>query len=414
MHDLGVGDRSAIERLLEQKKELIRLFLIAAVLAFGVGTLASLFVSEAFVPPWSTVLLCGTLIVLALLFLLKDLFSALVFEDEFDAIVFLDRARNRSIPIEDYRFSESLYATLRAVAAENRALHADWDNAPLVPARDAKPRTQSEKPSYFSIVKVTVDPATNVPPKSVRLLEEAAHFVLLEELSLHLSSYFNDRGDDDYVREMGRDDIPEFLLRNRVLNLLSTPIEQREIFLKAFPDSAKRPDGEIYSVYGSDGSVFSRFDLVLPRGSSVRASADGGITVETRRLSFSMKATYTGSAAVVGRPFIEEYAKLSYDDVATQEMSICLKGKIKTFSLLTNAGWRYYRWLDSFRQRLKTTCDFDTFQTAIGWRLVETVLYTFRHLQLRPGGGPSIATSADDSGIAKEVGPETPPPHASA
>jgi len=378
MGNVGSENLGAIEKILAQKKDLVRLFLIAAILGFGVGALASLFAGQHSIPPWSIVATCALLVLLSVALLLQDLRATLTFEDEAHAILFLDSALNKLIPVEDYTFSESLHRTLRAVKAESKALHADWDNDPLVPRPKAKGESvaKDESPKYLYVVKMTLDREKTPVPKAVRLLEEAAHFVLLEELSLHLSGYFNDRDDDAFVREMSREDIPDFLLKNRVLNLLSTPIEQRDIFLKTFPDAGTRPEGVICSLYGSDGSVFSRFDLVLPHGSSVHASLGGGITVETKRLSLTMKATYTGTSAVPGRPFVEHYIKAPYDSVASRNVHISVSGRVKALSLLTSTGWQYYRWLDSFRRRIQETCDFRTFQEAIHWRAVETFLYT--------------------------------------
>ena len=368
-----------IGAILSQKKELARLFLIAAMLGFGVGTLASLTAGQHSIPAWSIATVSGLLIILSFLLLMQDLLAKLLFEDKARAIVFIDPAQNKLIPVEDYRFSESLYRTMRAVAAESKAIHADWDNDPLVsPPKAQRERLQkkADAPRYATVVKVSKDQERTPTPKSARLLEEAAHFVLLEELSLHLSTYFNDRDDDAYIHEISREDIPDFLLKNRVLNLLCTPIEQRDIFLTAFPERDKRPNGVIYSLFGSDGSVFSRFDLILPHGSSVHASSDGGITIETRRLSLTIKATYTETSASPSHAFVEQYIKVPYSSIASRNVIISMSGRVKPFSLLTSSGWQYYRWLDSFRRRLQLTCDFESFQKAINWRIVETFLQT--------------------------------------
>jgi hypothetical protein len=225
---------------------------------------------------------------------------------------------------------------------------------------------------------MAADREAHPPPKSVRLLEEAMIFVLVEELSLHLSSYFNDVREDSLVKEYSREDIPVLLLKNRVLNLLSTPVEQRDIFLTAYPAEGSRPKGEVYSLYGSDGAVFSRFDLVLPAGTTIQQSEQGTIRIETRRLVLELSARYTGSASVVSPSFARNYLGMDFDDVIPLKVTVALSGRVKPVSLLTSSGWQYYRWLDSFRKRVRRSFDFPTFQADIHWDVIEPLLLSMR------------------------------------
>lgn len=369
----------AIEEILSKKRDLIRLVIIATIIAFAVGALSSLLASQTTVPESIVVVLSMLLLTASMFMLAREFVGSLRFEDVLGAVVFLNLNGNEILRVEDYRFSESLCKTLTAVKAESKAIYADWESDPLVKksATKTKAPRAGDVPKYFSVVKVTVSDDENKPPTSVRLLEEAANFVLLNELSYHLSAYFHNN-DNESVHELNREDIPDFLLKNRVLNLLSTPIEQRDIFLKAFPRSGTDPKGVIYSVYGSDGSVYSRFDLVLPHGSFVRASNDGGVTIETKRISLTMRSKYTGTMAVPSRRFVEQYVGYPYRAVSPLNMTIYLSGRVKAWSLFTSSGWQYYRWLDSFRQRARLSFDFEAFLDSIHWRAVETFVHTFR------------------------------------
>jgi len=186
---------------------------------------------------------------------------------------------------------------MAAVKAESRAIYSEWENDPLVqkkergepspaPADRGHNPEAREKTSYISIVRVEVDDDHLTKQKASRLLDEALQFVLLEELSTHLSTYFTN-SNSDQISELSREDIPAFLLQNRVLNLLTTPIEQRDVFLKAFPSQENRPDGVLYSLWGSDGSMYSRFDLNLPKDSKVSFLSRGALRIETKRLDLA-------------------------------------------------------------------------------------------------------------------------------
>jgi hypothetical protein len=59
-------------------------------------------------------------------------------------------------------------------------------------------------------------------------------------------------------------------------------------------------------------------------------------------------------------------------------VSICFSGRVKAKSLLFSSGWQHYRWLDSFRESLKRSFDFRTFQAKINWDLIENLLYCLK------------------------------------
>lgn len=393
-------ENNLLAEILNGKKELVRLFVIATVLAFSVGALASLFAAQTILPEWSVITIAALLILISFGLLARDLASSLSFEEEFEGVIFLDPDRNEILSVRDYVFSEKLQKTLLAVKAENKSIYSEWEKSPLVQRPKSKePMAKStnddvsDRPTYISIFKVTVDEKSETPPLAARLLEEAASFVLIEELSLHLSTYFNDSKNDSYIKEYKREDIPSFLLKNRVLNLLSTPIEHRDIFLNAFPDSAKRPQGELCSIWGSDGSMYSRFDLVLPHGTIIQHSDVGSVKIETKRLSIELTAKHSRSGAVVGNAFLANYVGVAPRSIECRKLPISLKCRIKPASLFSSNGWQYYQWLDSFRDRLRKSMDFPTFQNDIHWQIIEPLLYSMRNRQ-KP---PKTSSSAIDA-----------------
>lgn len=379
-----------LAHILTEKKELVRLFVIAAILSFSVGALASLFAAQTAVPKWSVITIAVLLILISFALLARDLTSSLSFEDEFDGVIFIDPKRNEILPVKDYEFSEKLHKTLRAVKAENKSIFSEWEKHPLVPLPNAeepneeKDSTSNKRPSYISIHRITIDENAKPIPMAALLLEEAASFVLLEELSLHLSTYFNDSEDDSYIKEYKREDIPSFLLKNRVLNLLSTPIEQRDIFLDGYSNVTTSTDGELFALWGSDGSMYSRFDLVLPQGTSIKHSDVGSIKIETKRLSIELTAKYSGSTAAVSNAFLKDYIGVEPFSIECRYLSLKFKCQIKPTSLFSSSGWQYYQWLDSFRSRLRKSFDFPTFQDEIHWQLIEPLLFSMRNQQKPP------------------------------
>jgi hypothetical protein len=367
--------------ILGEKKKLLHMFVIAAVLAFSVGTLSGLLIEQKIVPHWMVLASQILLVGLSFVWLGKDLVSSLSFKEDISAVIFIDKHSNELLEVRDYEFSRNLQKTLRAVKAENKAIYNEWDNDPLCsPTANPSPVHSEETtstPFYISIVRMKVE--EHKVPTAAKLLEEAASFVILEELSIHLSTYFNDSTNDYFIKEYSRNDIPAFLLKNRVLNLLSTPIEQRDIFIKMQQQHIPHiPPGELFSVWGSDGSMYRRFNLVLPKGSTIHYSEIGSINIETNRFAFELSAKYTGSHAVVDPTFIERYVGADSDSIELRKVTISLSGRIKPLSLLSGSKWEYYEWLDSFRSKLVAACDFKAFQQQINWDVIKPLMYSMR------------------------------------
>lgn len=382
---------SFLASILSEKKRLLRLFVIGAILAFSVGTLSGLFVAQTFIPQWMVLVSQVLLAVGSFVWLGKDLKLSLSFNDKLEGVVVIDTNKNEVLSVRDYKFASSLRDTLRAVRAENKAIYSEWEKEPLCRPEDDQPLTDrpDSKLSYISILRVSPE---QKHPMAARLLEEAASFVLVERLSIHLSGYFNDAESDSFVKEYCREDIPSFLLKNRVLSLLSTPIEQRDIFMKVA--SQKQPPGELTAIWGSDGSRYSRFHLSLPQGTTIEQSEVGSIKIETKRFAFELSAKYDGCNAVVDEIFIDKYIGVDFPDVQCLKLNITLTGRIKPMSLLSGSGWVYYQWLDSFRDELKATCDFETFQESISWPAIKAGLFAVRK-QHRPMVPPLKEKSKD-------------------
>lgn len=375
---------SMLESILSQKKELFRLFLIATVLALAVGVLSGLATTQTLIPPWATGVVATFIMLGSLALLASDLRSSLRFEDRISAVLIVDPERNALVAVKDYDFSEDLVTTLRAVKAENQSIYSEWTREPLVPLRIGSESTalgqptKEGSPTFVAIVKVNDEHSISRRSEAARLLEEMSAFILVEELSMHLSTYFNDSEGDERIAAYRRDDIPGALLRNRVLNLLSTPIEQRDVFLSAYPRKEQRPDGEIHALWGSDGSRYSLFELVLPTGTTVQAAEHGSIRIATKRFSIEIAGKYSGTTAVVSRAFLARYVGVDPNAVACLNFSITLTGRINPLSLFTSKGWQYYLWLGSFRETLRKKCDFEVFQQEIHWGVIEPFLFAIR------------------------------------
>lgn len=368
--------RNTINQIIDEKKELIQLVLVAVVLAVSLGIFTNLIATKlAFWTIWISALTS----IACLGALINRLVKKLSFDDEVKAVVFFRPTRNSLVPVKGYDFAQDIARTIRAVEAENKSIFSSWANDPLSKPREPSPRPEGERDKqYIALSRTNVDDPEMLPkPRSVDLLEEMAQFCLLETLSTHLRDYF-DHANSGAIEELQRIDIPELLHANRVLNLLTTPIEQRDIFIEAFPDPDKRPAGEIHSLWSSDGAMYNRFDLVLPDNSKVTIPEAKTIRLETTRLIVEIKVGYPGTSANTPHLFEEAYLKIPADEIDTRDLIVGVKGRIKPLALLSSKGWADYQWIDSFRERVRSEWDFEEFLRRINWASIEALLYCQR------------------------------------
>ena len=396
---------------LAERREFLSIVIIAIVLAIGTNLLASWISSSA--PDrqahslWLGILLTSLpLVYLALRLVASRHISHLV-----EAVFILDPDENQLVPVPRYKFSEDLCRTLQAAFLENEALEAAWKAEPLSISlssgndesndpnptdRDSGSDTVTKKEdtprsSYIAIVRQRKS-ETTTRPRSAIILQEAVEFVILDELSTHLSGYFQNLPENDkLVTEYTRKDVPNLLLENRIVSLLTTPLEDRAVFLEcSFADNP--PPGEIESIIGSDGSMYSRFNLTLPKDTKVSRPAPGVVKLENSRLVLELAVHYEGFSANLPMGFEESFLGRSFGRLEPHLVHIRFAANIKLPALLQASGWEYHKWVDSFAKSLEEFASFDEFIEHIGWRIVATQL---RAMRIDSRHQPKIPTDAN-------------------
>lgn len=373
-----------VKRVMQSRRNLCQLLIVAVLLALGVNLIASWFVHEFTTKPWVISVVGLLLIITAGLYLIRFLIKESSVNQKFKAALIFDQKTKKHVRIEQNDFSEEFNKSLRAIIVENKALKTAWESEKVFERADkssstekndavATPRKKSsdEKISYFSIVqKETKSEDNTSSPKSI--LIEIVEFCMLEFLSLHLSSYFgHNRHEENRIVTVEREHIPGLLLENRVLSLLSTPIEDRQIFVQSGINKHP-PDGVIHSIYGSNGAVYERFNLILPKGTSITRPQPGVIHLEHRHFSMTMKCSFGCYSLNLPRYFEALYIGSDSKKLDPRQLDISISAQLKSSSLTLLSGWVYYQWIDSFMEYLKEKVSFDSFLERIDWQSTST------------------------------------------
>ncbi len=380
-------NKEILNSILSQRADLIKLIFVVFLLALGTGLIVNYltiqFEFKAQILIWSGI----SLVVVVFVYLITTILLSCKRKISIQSVILFDK--DKIISADRYKFSEKLSETLKAVFLENEALKQSWssDFEKKEVKREIKnedddnlekEKSKTKEVEYYSIVRYEIDEKeTNANSK--KILKEAVEYVFIEELSNHLSSHFNNYNNEDkIIKESTRSDFPSILLENRIINLLSSPFEDRPIFLKAKMSKVKEK-GEIVAIMGSDGSRFSRFDLVLPKKSKVVRKDNGLLQIKSPRLTLDFKLTYKGFGAVLPRGF--EYNYMGYDqrEITAKHIDLELNISINRLSLLFNKGWNYYNWIDSFTNKLDEIFSFERFLKKIDWDSTLTRIIATNH-----------------------------------
>jgi hypothetical protein len=346
--------KSIVSDSLENRSGLIKLFLITVILAFSINTLSNL-LTLLFTSPtrfsYCLLTLGMGLFCTAILWLIYPVYSPKSTIKEFNSVIVFDNISHEIIRIPDYEFSEILRRTQKAMCIENEP----WKSA------------------YLKTCCPGWDHNTEKKIRSSREINELIEFVLLEWLSLHLSEYFNnsDSRKLGLVRDYLREDIPELLLKNRVLSLLTTPPQDR----KPFMDMAHYPEeGEIVTIVAGEGYRYDKFELKLPYKCQVYRSSDGKLTIDSARLRLSFRCEYSGFGAVIDHELLQYYANCDFQKVDVRKLDVRVEVQIKNGVLFNIKYWELYHWVDSFINNLTIKLSFDTFLEDINWPTVKAIL----------------------------------------
>jgi len=350
-----------VQGIVISRKSLIELVTVAILLALGVNLIASYIITLPIFSHLVILLMGAILCFISMLYLLvSHLLGRRIENRGYKAFLIYNKKKNEIIPVPRYAFSEGIYRYMQSAFVENTALKTLWEKEPL---RGLSVGDQHKR------------------NKSAQLLLEAVEYFVLSRLSTHLTDYFADESfKKENLKVYLREDVPEVLLRNRFLEMFSRPMENRPAFIeKTFGEDRH---GEIVGAYGSNGVIYERFDLVLPKESIVRRPKDYRIEIETKKLKMSVTVRFEGFNTVLPEGFEQYYLGIDdWQDITEYEVDIDIEVLMKLWAFFSGIGWEYHHWVDSFLNAIENDVSKDAFFDRLGWEAVYTLLQCFNRKQ---------------------------------
>jgi len=340
------------ELIVASRANLLEIVVVAVGIALGVHLLA---VGVLVKLQWSGLaiaILGGSLILIGCAYLISREFPTINRDFMFEGILPVIAKTHDVIPIDRYEFAEDTARHLNALAAENKALASAWADNPLS-------NFQFERGHEGVLVKGS---------PAAKLAREALEYFVLNELSLHLSQHFsnNPRIKESEIVTFGRRDIPSVLLENHFLELFSKPMEEREVF-SPLPKIRVTHGSKVVFAMGKGGAIYDEFELILPRAAKISRLDPSTILIRTKRFGMQIGVGFDGFGANLPSGFAKLYTGHKHSDIEVFKIDLNIKIWFNWWSLLTNSGWEYYRWLDSFLDRMAQGFSFERFLLDIGW-----------------------------------------------
>ncbi|MBP1640853.1 MAG: hypothetical protein H6Q17_2436 [Bacteroidetes bacterium] len=337
-----------IREFLSNRTNVIEIFIVAILITLCINLITTTcYELLDFSNKDEMLLLLGIIILLLSVayFILKIVWKTNI-KKVFSGFILINKKDKLPVDCDGYDYLEELRRNLDAGFAENKALEHIWMND-----------------------------SANRKEKNL-LIIEATEYYLIDELSTHLTDYFNLRGlDKKQLVQISRNDIPDILFSNRFLELFSKPMEQRASFINDIDkkDKNERVGRIVYSM-GGNGAVFKYFDFVLPKGSKVAKNEDY-IEIDTKRFTIKIKVDYEGYGNVLPKGFEKYFLGFNpFEDVYATEIGIEVLVKFKFESLFYRNGWDYYEWIELFLEKVEKNFSQKNYFEAINWKQVYTQL----------------------------------------
>jgi hypothetical protein len=260
----------------------------------------------------------------------------------FNGLLIFHTRNNEIIDIPRYHFSSKVREYLLNGLTENPCLRELWD-------QDQGQGFERE----------TLD------SEKLKLMEEAAVYYVLFDLSQHLNDYFaGDEFKGEKLREYTRKDLSDIAEANRFLDLFSTPLDRRSRKHEAH---------------------YVPFVLKLPDKSNVRPHTESGFEIETKRMCMRISVTLGVRETDLPADFRRVYLRLdemTKSETHTLEVSLYVSVSFKLRAFLSRTGWGYYWWVDSFLSALDGKFSEIAFFEGIEWEKASIIIEsTTKHTQ---------------------------------
>ena len=249
-----------------------------------------------------------------------------------------------------YYFAEQFHRVASAVFHENPRFHDQWTKG-ISAKWDGRDGSEGGGAS--------------------RLAKELAEYVAIRSLSSHLTSHFNDSGiPGSKVRKFTREDLSEVVLKNRVLELISRDMEDRE----GFEETLNGPYASKVSSVSSVNRIYYRLDLTLPRNSKIMREKNGDLAIKTPHAKIFISTRFSWISTYVSEVFLDRVLGTSFFDSRSFLVKFKIRTEVNVPHLLFTRNEEYFSWINSYLGKFSRDFDKEEYFETIKWDSLEVLL----------------------------------------
>lgn len=358
--------KEPLNTIREKKDYLYKNLILVALLSVGMSLLANYYTNSypfSDIPLW-TGLAC---VLLSVLLYLISFYKNKSFKIKTD-FVFVTDYDGKLIPIERYKAETSLISDLASVFSENKAYEHIWNKSFKIEPPKKIVEGGDEFISISQVDEKDIEKLMKRDRKGFELMTEAIEYTFLDWLSYNQELYFSSFEDDKNLVVLRRENIPEFLLRNRIIEVLSRPIEQREKFIDHLDDVTRLED--VHFLRGDDDAVYEIFELKLPKHSTL-TKKDGWLHIKNRHYKLSFKGEFKGYNYQLPSGFKELY--IGEKDIIVYDTILEFNIELNPWFFIMFNDWKYLNWIDIAYSKFLSHFSFGQFVKDIGYKEVATL-----------------------------------------
>jgi hypothetical protein len=355
-----------LTKFFKERTGLLELILVAVIIGFSIELISAAFLNILNLSNRWNLLIGVALLILGSLYFVYRIYNLKKSQFHVSGFVSYLKEKKLLVPVSDYRFGEDLSGWFLSAINENEAIMKQWKAEPLE--------------SFFLVTKDGEQKITN--PKSHQLIVQLTEYFILKSLSTHLSGHFNhDNFSQDNLVTFERKNIPQILFENIFLELFSKPMEQRPAFVDdTVKDKKIKSTGKIIASF-KDGFRFEHFELTLPKGSKIKREKKNEIKIETPRINLTFKIDFKGFNSNLPVDFEKYYLGIDgRKEITYYQLDIYCNIDFKLKTFITNSGWDYFTWIDTFIEKLEEDISKERFLEKINWKTAKTMIKVLKNI----------------------------------
>lgn len=350
-----------LDNLKRQKVFIFDNIIVAIFLSFGISFIVSALTD--FFEDDSCVFLISGLCFLLLVVIMKifNFYSLRKHQICTEALLVVDD-QARLGRVYRYYFNEIFVSTLISICHENNDFKECW-NKNFKKGAGTKCKSKYVSQDYVSIKKIIDEEACKYykDTEICKLVNELTEYIFIEWLSRKLELYYGDNTKN--ITVLHRDDIADYLLKNRVLDLMSKPFEDREKFHSKIND--KDSTGNIYALVGDDNIYYNKLELKLPPKTKLKKEGEETLILSGKYFKIKFYSSFKGFNADIPYDFHRFY--ISTPNMMFYSNSLRLEISLKPFYFLLSSNWDNLLWIDSVCDSFLHDFSYKTFIEDIGF-----------------------------------------------